>query len=90
MFVSTGRLPHVLAPECYTSAEQYARECESLLIPGWHAVCSRRDVPTPGSFLTFELLGHAIGSLSLKEVALRHGCSREHLTRVFAERIGIA
>src|SRR5207245_1120003 len=35
-----------------------------------------------------ELLAHAIGSLSLKEVALRHGCSREHLTRVFAERVG--
>jgi AraC-like DNA-binding protein len=35
-----------------------------------------------------ELLGHAIGSFSLKEVALRHGCSREHLTRVFAARVG--
>jgi AraC-like DNA-binding protein len=35
-----------------------------------------------------ELLGHALGSHSLKEVALRHGCSREHLSRVFAERVG--
>ena len=35
-----------------------------------------------------ELQRHAIGSLSLKEVALRHGCSREHLTRVFSERLG--
>jgi AraC-like DNA-binding protein len=35
-----------------------------------------------------ELTRHTMGSLSLKEVALRHGCSREHLARVFAQRVG--
>ena len=35
-----------------------------------------------------ELMRHAIGSVSLKEIAQRQGCSREHLTRVFSERVG--
>ncbi len=36
-----------------------------------------------------ELLRHASSPASLKEVAQRHGCSREHLTRVFARRVGV-
>ncbi|GMV80881.1 MAG: hypothetical protein AMXMBFR7_20650 [Planctomycetota bacterium] len=35
-----------------------------------------------------ELLRHPLHPWSLKEVAVRHGCSREHLTRVFAQRAG--
>lgn len=35
-----------------------------------------------------ELLAHTTTAWSLKEVALRHGCSREHLTRVFTLRNG--
>jgi len=36
-----------------------------------------------------ELLSHATAAWSLKEVAQRHGCSREHLSRVFRERTGM-
>lgn len=35
-----------------------------------------------------ELLRRPASAWSLKEVAQRHGCSREHLTRVFAARTG--
>ncbi|MBI3828514.1 MAG: helix-turn-helix transcriptional regulator [Planctomycetes bacterium] len=35
-----------------------------------------------------ELLRRPANAWSLKEVAQRHGCSREHLTRVFAARTG--
>ncbi|MCW8133723.1 MAG: helix-turn-helix transcriptional regulator [Planctomycetota bacterium] len=35
-----------------------------------------------------ELLRRPANAWSLKEVAQRHGCSREHLTRVFTERTG--
>jgi len=36
-----------------------------------------------------ELLQYPTYPWSLKEVAARHGCSREHLTRVFTERVGV-
>ncbi|MBA2480930.1 MAG: helix-turn-helix transcriptional regulator, partial [Planctomycetes bacterium] len=36
-----------------------------------------------------ELLRAPLSAPSLKAVARRHGCAREHLTRVFAERVGM-
>ena len=35
-----------------------------------------------------ELLRHSTGAWSMKEVAQRHGCSREHLTRAFRAKTG--
>lgn len=37
-----------------------------------------------------ELLSHPTATVSLKRLAERCGCSREHLSRVFAERTGLA
>lgn len=36
-----------------------------------------------------DLLGNPLGAPPLKRLAERHGCSREHLARTFAERLGV-
>lgn len=46
-----------------------------------------RDKP-PVERAVDELVRQSTSACSLKEVAMRHGCSREHLTRVFSERTG--
>lgn len=46
-----------------------------------------RDKP-PVERAVDELLRRPANAWSLKEVAQRHGCSREHLTRIFTERTG--
>jgi AraC-like DNA-binding protein len=43
---------------------------------------------TPVERAVDELIRHPTHPWSLKEVAARWGCSREHLTRVFTERVG--
>jgi choline monooxygenase len=60
MFVHQARLPHVLSPSCYGSAEQYARELDAIFRPGWHLVAGADDLATEGDFLTLELLGRPV------------------------------
>lgn len=54
------------------------QECEETLAAGQSPVERAVD----------DLLRHPTYPWSLKEVAQRHGCSREHLARVFHERMG--
>ena len=55
-----GRLPHLLPPEAYWSPAWYERELSQVLVPGWHVVATRADLPRPGDFITRELLGRPL------------------------------
>ncbi len=48
----------------------------------------RQETQNPVDAAVDELLRHPSYPWSLKELAEKHGCSREHLTRVFTQRIG--
>ncbi|HEX3654248.1 MAG TPA: RHO alpha subunit C-terminal catalytic domain-containing protein [Pirellulales bacterium] len=60
MFVHSTRLPHVLSPDCYWSAEQHARELDVLFRPGWHLAGTIDELARSGSFLTLDVLGHPV------------------------------
>jgi phenylpropionate dioxygenase-like ring-hydroxylating dioxygenase large terminal subunit len=60
MFVNSSRLPHLLAPTCYGSPQQHAREVETIFLPLWHLVATRADLARPGDFVTCELFGRPI------------------------------
>jgi choline monooxygenase len=57
VFLHETRLPHVLTPSCYHSAEFYAREVELVLHSAWHVIGSRSDLSRNGDFLTLDLFG---------------------------------
>jgi AraC-like DNA-binding protein len=78
-------------PRSTAEAGLAAAEIYSLLMRLYTFLDERRSrEKLPVERAIDELLSHALGSHSLKEVALRHGCSREHLSRVFAERVGMS
>jgi phenylpropionate dioxygenase-like ring-hydroxylating dioxygenase large terminal subunit len=60
MFVNENRLCHLLRPDQYHSERQYQLELERVLRPAWHAVGSKADIPRPGDYFTFELLGQPL------------------------------
>lgn len=60
MYLNSRRLPHLLGPEAYHSADDHAREVAALFRPAWHLVGSTRELERPGDFLTFDLLGHPV------------------------------
>ena len=60
MFQSSGRLPHLLSPEFYHSAEHYRRELDVLFVPGWTVVGTLDDLARDGDFITCELYGQPI------------------------------
>ncbi|MCM2374918.1 aromatic ring-hydroxylating oxygenase subunit alpha [Aporhodopirellula aestuarii] len=60
MFLSKTRLPHLLAPRDYFCVEQYQRERERLLVPGWHVVGTTDELRSHGDFITRNLFGHPI------------------------------
>jgi AraC-like DNA-binding protein len=49
----------------------------------------RQAAQSPVERALDDLLGDPIGAPPLKRLAERHGCSREHLARTFAERMGV-
>jgi len=53
-----------------------------------HARQSRESALTPVERAIDDLLRYPVATRSLKELAQRHGVSREHVTRVFVERTG--
>ncbi len=53
-----------------------------------HAREQRRSTLRPVDRAVDDLLQDPLGNGSLKQVAARHGVSREHLTRCFAQRVG--
>jgi phenylpropionate dioxygenase-like ring-hydroxylating dioxygenase large terminal subunit len=60
MFIHKSQLRHLLRPDQYTSEAQYRSELEHLLRPTWHLVATAHDLPEPGDYLAFELLGEPV------------------------------
>src|SRR5262245_64860681 len=52
--VSSGRS---LPAWIYRDPEFFALEREHLFMPAWHLVCHVADIPRPGDYATYELLG---------------------------------
>ncbi len=88
MFVNSNRLPHLLSPSAYYSAEFHRHECERMLDVGWHAVASTGELALAGDFITLDLWGHPIqirnfdGQLR----ALCNVCSHRHCLLTHANR----
>lgn len=66
MFVSETHLPQLLPPEAYTTRAWYERELESVLRPAWWAVALEGELPSEGSFITFD---HVEGPVLLRRSA---------------------
>lgn len=60
MFLSTEHHPQILPRDSYTSEEFLKREVNELLLPTWHAVALKSELPQDGSFVTFELYGRPL------------------------------
>lgn len=60
MFVHQNQLEHLLSPRDYHDPAVYQRERERLLLPGWHCLATRSQLPRPGDFRTLDLLGEPI------------------------------
>jgi choline monooxygenase len=60
MFVHRNQLRHLLRPDQYYSQRQYDRELQRVLLPAWHVVATKAELPDPGDFLTCELLGQPV------------------------------
>ncbi|MBW3541524.1 MAG: aromatic ring-hydroxylating dioxygenase subunit alpha [Planctomycetes bacterium] len=60
MFLHETHLPQVLTPDEYTSPDQYRRELERLLVPGWHSLCTLGELPNDGDWRTDELYGRPL------------------------------
>lgn len=60
MWVHSGRLPHVLAPQRYYDPDNHARELAALFARGWHCVTTLELLRGDGDFVTTELLGEPV------------------------------
>jgi len=60
MFVHKSQLAYQLVPEDYFSPEQHRREVNRLMLPAWHLVGSRDDLPRDGDFITLEMFERPI------------------------------
>ena len=60
MWLSPGKLPHVLAPSCYYDPAFDARERAAVFAQGWHCVTTRFALREPGDFVTLELLDEPV------------------------------
>jgi phenylpropionate dioxygenase-like ring-hydroxylating dioxygenase large terminal subunit len=80
MFVYQHQLRHVLRPEQYYSEQQYRTELEHVFLPGWHFVGTTADLPRPGDFRTFELLGQPVllRNMDGEVHAFQNVCAHRH------------
>jgi phenylpropionate dioxygenase-like ring-hydroxylating dioxygenase large terminal subunit len=60
VYQHSTRLPHVLSPGDYCSAEQYECEVRRVFVGAWHVVGTKADLAQPGSFVTVDLFGHPV------------------------------
>ena len=60
MFIHQSQLAHLLKPEHYTSEDQYRAELRHVFRPAWHPVAAVQQLPRPGDFRTFDLLGEPL------------------------------
>jgi phenylpropionate dioxygenase-like ring-hydroxylating dioxygenase large terminal subunit len=60
VFVHQSQLEHLLSPRDYADEDVLQRERERLLLPSWHPVAARSELPRPGDFLTRDLLGEPL------------------------------
>lgn len=80
MFVNSTRLPHLLPPSAYCTAEQLAAERERVLLPAWHLVGTTNELAESGDFLTCDLLGRPVHVRNFdgELVALSNVCAHRH------------
>ncbi|HEX4131139.1 MAG TPA: RHO alpha subunit C-terminal catalytic domain-containing protein [Pirellulales bacterium] len=60
MYLHDHRLPHVLQPADYSSAEQYRRELRHVFLDAWHLVGTTADLRGAKGTLDLTLLGHPL------------------------------
>src|ERR671936_239996 len=52
MFVHRHQLRHLLRPDQYCSQRQYDLELQRVLLPAWHVLATKAELPRPGDFLS--------------------------------------
>ncbi|PQO42353.1 aromatic ring-hydroxylating oxygenase subunit alpha [Blastopirellula marina] len=60
MFLSTEHHSQILPRDAYTSHDVLEQEVDKLLVPSWHAVAVKSELPHDGNFLTFDLYGRPL------------------------------
>ncbi len=60
MFISDTHLPQIMPPAAYVDDAWFQAERDGLLARTWHLVATTADVPAPGDFVTFRLLGRPL------------------------------
>lgn len=80
MFVHKHQLEYLLPPEWYYSPEHYALEVERLLVPAWHLVGLKSELPKPGDYRTLDLLGQPVlvRNFDGEHRAFLNVCSHRH------------
>lgn len=82
-------LLHLAGPRVSTPATDMARAVHDFVMRLIdHAHQSRSERQSPVERAVEQMMRQPDLALSLKQVADRHGCSREHLTRLFTQRTG--
>jgi phenylpropionate dioxygenase-like ring-hydroxylating dioxygenase large terminal subunit len=68
----------------YRDPEFFALEREHLFMPAWHLVCHVADIPRPGDYATFDLLGELAVVVRGKDGVIRafHNVCRHRAARV--------
>ncbi|XDZ66941.1 aromatic ring-hydroxylating dioxygenase subunit alpha [Alphaproteobacteria bacterium LSUCC0684] len=75
---------------CYTNPELYELECNTLFRQYWQLVCHISDLPSPGDFITFDLVGERALIIRGQDGVVRafHNLCRHRGSRVVAEEKG--
>ncbi len=86
---TVDRLYHLAAPRGTNDLTEMARAVHELVMGLYrHTHEIRFRVQSPAERAIEQILRNQTFGWSLKQVAAQHGVSREHLTRVFTERLG--
>ena len=82
--------PMTLPAWCYFDAEFFGLEQEAIHLAAWHIVCHECEVPEPGDYRTFELLGERAFVLRDKAGRIRafHNVCRHRAHALVAGRKG--
>ena len=80
MFVNTGQLPHLLAPEAYFDQAWFDREQKVIFSNLWHPICRTSDVPRNGD--RFAGVANGVPVVVIKQngqlFALNNVCAHRH------------
>ena len=80
LFQAQERLPHLLAPTDYGSAESYSREVASVFSRSWHFAALKSELGKSGDFVTLDLFGHPVQVRNLNGTihAVSNVCAHRH------------